>query len=126
MLSKKIETELIRLCGTVDFRSRHSAAIFRGNSLIALGVNRDKTHPLCRSYGKNPEAIYLHAELDAIIHGLNRVGPKALKGATLAACRVTRDGKLANSCPCKGCRKAIETFGLKLIYSNNESWVNEN
>lgn len=124
MISKKIEAELIRLCSTVEFRSRHSAAIFKGNSLLATGVNRDKTHPLCAYYGKNPEAIYLHAELDAIIHGLNRVGAKGIKGATIAACRVTRDGKLANSCPCEGCSKAIKAFGLTAIYSTGEGWKN--
>jgi hypothetical protein len=124
MPSKKIEQELKRLCEAVDFRSRHSAAIFKGNTPLAYGVNRDKTHPLCSYYGKNPEAIYLHAELDAIVKVLNTRGPKALAGATIAVCRVTRDGNFAASKPCEGCERAIKAFGLKVQYTTREGWAN--
>jgi len=123
MISKKIEAELIYRCSQVDFKSRHCAAIFKGNSVTAYGVNRDKTHPLCYYYGKNPEAIYLHAELDAIVKTLNRHGPSRLMGATIAVCRTTKDGKFANSKPCKGCQRAIDAFGLKVVYTTKEGWT---
>ena len=123
MISVKLEQELRRLCETVDFRSRHAAVLFKGNNVLAYGVNRNKTHPLCSYYGKNPEAIYLHAELDAIVKGLNTLGPKALRGATMAVCRTTRDGQLASSRPCEGCQRAIEAFGLKTVFTTKEGWV---
>jgi deoxycytidylate deaminase len=118
-----MELELQRRCAESTFRSRHAAVIYRGKRVLVYGVNRNKTHPYCSYYGKNPEAIYLHAELDAIVKVLNSEGAKTLKGATIAVCRTTRDGRYADSRPCEGCQRAIEAFGLKVEYTTKEGWT---
>lgn len=124
MISKKLEQRLRELCETVQFRSRHSAAVVRSGKVLAYGVNRDKTHTANLDWGKNPDAIYLHAEIDAIVRAINRRGEEVVKGSTLVVCRLTRDGQLSNSCPCDGCKKAIKDLDLTVIHSTLGGWTN--
>jgi len=50
--------------------SRHAAIItYKGNT-ISWGVNRYKTHPIMLQYQRNEQAIFLHAEMDAIVKGM--------------------------------------------------------
>lgn len=96
-------------------KNRHAAAIYISNRLIAVGVNQLKTHPLQKKFGMNDEAIYLHAEVDAIRNALKRVRPLDLQRATLYVAR-SKDGKQKMSKPCSGCQKAIIHFGISHVY----------
>lgn len=115
MLPLKVEEKLRQLCETSALQFRHSAVILRGTKVVAWGVNRNKTHTLQGKYCKNPNAIYLHAEIDVLVKAINLVGPKGLIGATIAVCRTLKDGSFANSCPCEGCRRAIDAFQLNCV-----------
>ena len=49
---------------------RIAAALVEGRSLLGMGVNSYKSHPLQRKYSRNPQAIYMHAEIAAIVAAL--------------------------------------------------------
>lgn len=109
LLIKKAEsTKAIR-------SSRHAAAIVYKGIVLSYGVNSLKTHPIMKLYGRNKDAIYLHAEIDAIVKVINRYGTDILSKSTLHVIRIGRCGQLASSKPCKGCQKAIEAFKIKQV-----------
>lgn len=86
--------------------------------VISIGYNSYvKTHPIQARFSqkaKEPEKIYLHAEIAAII---------AAKGKpihTIKVERYDRQGKPLNSCPCSICQLAIEKAGIKyVLYTTN-------
>lgn len=99
-----------------DFdKNRHAASIYIGNRLVSVGVNQLKTHPLQKKFGMNAEAIYLHAEVDAIRNALKRVSPLDLQNATLYVAK-SKNGTARMSKPCTGCQKAIIHFGIPNIF----------
>ena len=87
-------------------RSRHGAVISKGGSVIAVGYNQRKSHPLTSSYT-------LHAEVAAII---SRRFCDALDGCTIWVYRATKDGKPAMSKPCRNCMRVIHAAGISKIY----------
>lgn len=91
------------------------ALLFRGKTLIRVGINRKKTHPIARRVVKDGfEEFTLHAEMDALI--------ASEPGDTLYVLRVLKDGTtLANAKPCKWCRKVIKDKGIdKVFYTDSE------
>lgn len=77
------------------------------------GNNKYKSHPLMQEFNPdNLEKIYLHAEIDCIIRGINLFGVEWLKECSLYVLRIRKDGKIGNSKPCKGCMRAIEAFDI--------------
>ena len=92
-----------------------AAAIVKKRKVLAFGFNRMKSHPLQKRFGKNPHAIFLHAELDAITNAIRRHGEGALAGSTLYIARVRRDGTAALAKPCTGCEEAIKVFGIERV-----------
>lgn len=102
---------------TVKFQ--HSATIYLGNQIIAIGVNQLKSHPLQARFGKNADSIYLHAEIDAIRNALKVVPMHELHNVTMYVARA--DGKLSK--PCKGCQRAIVHFGITNIHWTGEYGV---
>jgi deoxycytidylate deaminase len=112
--------------------SRIAAAISIRNDIISLGHCQKRTHPFQARYSKNPEAIYLHAETNAISNALNHVHKNDLARATLYIRRVKKLDKDAEDYvdglakPCPGCMRAILTFGLKkVVYSTEDNNVFE-
>lgn len=99
-----------------------AACVVKRNKIISFGHNKKKTHPLQNKFNKHPEAIYLHAEIDAIKNALKRVSANELAGSTLYIVRTKKNGSEGLAKPCKGCMQAIESFGIcEVIYtSNNE------
>ena len=106
--------------------ARIGAIITIKNRVIAYGTNQKKTHPFQALHGKNANAIYLHAEIDAIKNALREIDIDDFRRATLYVARLknsTSDPRspliygLAK--PCKhGCAQAIVKFGLKrAVYS---------
>jgi deoxycytidylate deaminase len=107
--------------------SRIAAAIGIKNDIISLGHCQKRTHPFQARYSKHPEAIYLHAETNAISNALNHISKRELKNATLYIRRVKFLNKddteyVDGNCrPCAGCMRAIIAFGIKkVVYSTEE------
>ena len=88
------------------------ASIEKNGRTISVGYNRRKTHPLAKKFGKNSEAIFLHAEVDAIVKAIQIYGADGLRGSTLRVARVLKDGSAALARPCEGCQRAIVAFEI--------------
>jgi len=107
--------------------SRIAAAVVIKNDIISLGHCQKRTHPFQARFAKNPEAIYLHAETNAISNALNHIPRRDLEKATLYIRRVklpTKDDIAfvdGMAKPCTGCMRAIIAFGIKkVVYSTEE------
>jgi tRNA(Arg) A34 adenosine deaminase TadA len=106
--------------------ARLASAIIYKNQIISYGVNQNKSHPFHSQFSESDDAIYLHAETDAIKNALKRIPESELEKASLYVCRVKYDsngrGKKITwglAKPCIGCQRAIATFGIRnVIYSN--------
>jgi tRNA(Arg) A34 adenosine deaminase TadA len=115
-------------------QARMMAAIVKHNQIISFGVNSSKTDPLAKRFAKNEHAHYPHAELSAIKNAINSQGPKELINATLYVARSkfirlpdkTLKPQWGIACPCKGCKSAIYTFGIKnVFYTTDETGIYE-
>jgi len=86
------------------------------NQVIALGVNKKKTHPFA---GQNNKFAYIHAEIDALLqlrgHDLSR--------ASMYVFRFHKDGTMALAKPCKSCMQAIRESGVKKVFWTTERGV---
>lgn len=113
--TKRLSELLVIAADMSEFKkNRHAAAIYIGNRLISIGVNQLKSHPLQAKFGHNEEAIFLHAEIDAIRNALKRVNSLALQRATLYVAR-SKNGRMRLSKPCSGCQKAIIHFNISNV-----------
>lgn len=102
---------------------QHGAAIVKRNRVLGFGCNRMKTHPMQARFGKNGDAIFLHAEINAIRNSLKSYRIEDLAGSTLVVLRRTSK-KYGMSRPCNGCMKAILEFDIKsVIYSTDTDFV---
>lgn len=79
---------------------------------------------MAAKYGKNPEAIYLHAEVHAIKNALREIKVDDFGKCELYIVRVKKETSFSSkyvwglSKPCSGCERAIAEFGLKrVVYS---------
>lgn len=105
------------------FRARIAAMLVYKREIIAIGKNRQKSHPLAAKYSRHPDAIWIHAELDTIIQAA-RYDAERLKKTTLYVCRakfVTPDRRKmiwGNAKPCSGCAAAIAAYEIpRVVYS---------
>lgn len=95
--------------------ARIAAALTQGNKVIGFGVNQHKSHPLQARFASNPERIYLHAEIAAIINANRRT---SVGGAMLWVVRVNAIGEMCMARPCEGCWKALKAFDINnVVYS---------
>ena len=80
--------------------------------LLSVGRNSyTKTHPLQAQLGRRtgkPDAIYLHAELAALLKAREQVWK-------LVVLRYDKEGKPALAKPCPSCQLAIKQFGVKHV-----------
>lgn len=80
--------------------------------LLSIGHNSYvRTHTLQAHYAKKagrPQAIYVHAELAALMKARQRVHK-------LVVVRYNRDGSPGNAKPCEICQLAINAFKVKEI-----------
>lgn len=80
--------------------------------LLSVGRNSYvRTHPLQAHYGKRsgrPAAIYLHAELAALIKARGQVH-------RLVIMRYHNNGAPALAKPCPACQMAINDFNVKIV-----------
>lgn len=104
---------------------RHVAAVVYKNKIISYGQSQMKSHPFQTKYKKNEEAIYWHAETNAIFNALKTITSAELQKSKLYVCRVkqNREGNFifGLSKPCKGCRACIEDHNIPMTaYSLDE------
>jgi len=101
-------------------RSRHASAVVYRGRVAGFGFNSMKTHPLQARFRKNPHAIFLHSEVDAIKNSLRHISLTELSKSTLYVVRVkthnvTQQIVQGLACPCEGCAKAIVAFDIKRV-----------
>lgn len=90
---------------------RHAAVVVKAGRVLAVGRNRNKTHPDSVLYEEGETILKtIHAELDAISKVKNK---DQLKGATIYVARLGRAGEPGMSCPCKMCQDLISKYGFK-------------
>ena len=101
---------------------RIMAAIYYKNKLISYGCNQMKSHPFQAQFSKNEEAIYWHAETNAVYNALRVCDENDLKRMTLyvARTRHPEDGSRnqwiwGNSRPCEGCMSCLDKYKIKQI-----------
>lgn len=99
----------MKLAETSECRKRHGAIIVRSGSVLGMGVNRQKNNPTIVDADSSPWHCGDHAEIAA----LKRV--KNTKGATLYVARVLASGQPTISKPCKNCKNAIDSAGIKKV-----------
>ena len=92
---------------------RLGAVIVEKNSILSVGNNSYKTHPLM-SY--RTEWPFLHAEQLAII----RRGLDNCEGHDLYVVRILKNLNYAISFPCKVCQQLISDVGIRNIFYINE------
>lgn len=125
-LYQKILDELFTLAQDVEpiKTSRLAACIVHKRSIISYGFNQLKTHPFQAQYTRHENAIYLHAETDAIKNALKRIPSAELSKTMLFVVRAKLEkGKWVYglSKPCEGCMKAVATFDIKdVVYTTDE------
>jgi len=95
---------------------RLAAAILYKNKIVSIGRNQYKTHPIMLRFCKNPEAIYLHAEVDAINRAKKILTVSELSKATLVVIRIKKDGSYAMAKPCEGCQDCINHHNIKKVF----------
>lgn len=80
--------------------------------LLSVGRNSYvKTHPMQARFAKlsgRAAAIYLHAEVNALIKARQRVHK-------LVILRYNKRGKPVIAKPCPACQLAIESFGVRIV-----------
>lgn len=102
--------------------ARIVAAVVLRKKILAFGANQLRTHPFQAQFGKNPDAVYWHAETNAIYHALQSNHLAQLRYADLYVYRAKyadsrKLGFVAgNAKPCSGCLKCIADFGLKRVF----------
>lgn len=130
---RKVKTELLHtLAKTAEANDnsqnvKFASAIVRNNKIVSIGFNRKKSDPLQARFGKNSEAIYLHAEIHAIKNALRELTVEELAKTDIYIARVKRPKKDSNhyvwglAKPCCGCERAIKEFGIRrVIYTTDE------
>ena len=110
------------------YRFHIGCVIAKGRKLISSGCNSlTKTHPLQGYYAAlvgRPEAIYLHAEMAAIVEAKSK--GVDLTGASVYVFRRGLDGDVKMSRPCASCLKALEDFGIcTIVYTSDVGIVKE-
>ena len=93
---------------------RLGAVLVEKNSILSVGNNSYKTHPLMAHRTKWP---FLHAEQHAII----RKGIDNCEGYDLYVVRILKNLEYAISYPCNVCRKLISDVGIRNIFYINEA-----
>lgn len=96
-------------------RYRTGALIVLGNEIISKGTNSVKSHPFAKAFSKHPEAIYLHAEHDAILKASRKLGKRDWHKARLYVARTTKSSVFGLAKPCNGCACAINHFKIGLV-----------
>jgi len=103
-------------------RNTHVSLIIKGNRILSVGVNSERSHPIAKKLKQSKDSDSQCAELNACLKlGLShRDELPDFSGLTIIAVRVLKCGKLGMSKPCIGCQKLIRQCGFKRVYYTNE------
>ena len=112
-----------------EIGARLAACVVHKGKIVSFGLNRLKSHPFQLLYGKNKDALFLHAEVDAIYRATKKLDSAELAKSTLYVARLKRAHSIHKGFvnglarPCVGCARCIATFGLKrVIYTTEQSF----
>jgi deoxycytidylate deaminase len=100
---------------------RLASALVYKNEILSIGTNKNKSHPFQKKYAPNVEAIFLHAETDAIYNAMRRYNTEMLSKSKLYVYRAKwvndqRDHFIQGLAkPCSGCQRAIANFNIKHV-----------
>ena len=97
-------------------KKKHVSLILRKGSVVSIGSNKSKTHPLAKKYGYRYNEV--HSELDALI---KYKGPK--DNLVLVNFRFNRFAKMRMSKPCSLCLPWCTAVFSKIFYSTPEGMV---
>ena len=115
--NRKIFDLLFETAKSSEFEQhRHASAIIYKNNVLAVGINKAKSHPLQKKFSESDDRIQLHSEIDAIVQVINNHGAAILNDCSLYNLRLTRGGNIGISKPCESCQKAINAFGIERVY----------
>jgi len=103
--------------------ARIAAAVVYKNNIVSVGTNQWKTHPFQAQHAHHEEAIYWHAENNAIHNALKRYSPDELSKSSIYVCRIDQRRRPCLAKPCDGCMKAITKFKLKSVVFTTESSI---
>ena len=109
-----------------DIGAQLASCVTYKGKIISFGLNRLKSHPFQKMYGKNKDALFLHAEIDAIYRATKRLSTQELTKSTLYVARVKRASSVHKGFvsglarPCIGCARCIAAFGLKRVVYTTE------
>lgn len=90
---------------------RMAVVIYHKRRFVCFGYNKLVTHPLQAKFCRHEEAIYLHAEIAAIV-----TAKKSVEDMIMYVARVRKDNSPALAKPCVGCQKALAFFKLKDVF----------
>ena len=93
---------------------RLGAVLVHRNSIVSVGMNSYKTHPLMAARTEWP---FLHAEQNAII----RAGLDNCEGLDLYIARVLKNNTLALSKPCAVCTELIKDVGIRNVFYSTDA-----
>lgn len=120
---KILDSVLLLAHDSIKFaRSKVAAAVVKNNKVIAFGFNQNKTHTLQARFSRRYQAIFIHAEIDAIKNALRKISVEDLSRCDIYIARsryMPGDNKemisgLAK--PCLGCQRDIITFGFRNVF----------
>ena len=97
-------------------KAKVAALVAFRNRVITVGHNQAKTHPIAKRFGRNPAACFLHAEVDALYKASRLIDTT---NCELYVARTWKNGSPAMAKPCSGCMKAIDFFGVSMVYYTN-------
>lgn len=90
---------------------RMAAVLYNKRKFVSSGYNKIVTHPLQAKFCRHEKAIYLHAEIAAIV-----AAKKSVENMIMYVARVRRDDTPAIAKPCVGCQKALSFFKVKDVF----------
>ncbi len=83
--------------------------------IVAIGMNRLKSHPLQKRYARNHHSILLHAEIDALRRAVKTHTRAEIAEMSIFVARVNKNGLPCLAKPCKGYEQDLKAFGIKSI-----------
>lgn len=116
-----LKTELLNLAALEAEKSpvkvaTHGALVILRNKIIGRGYN---------NYNSTCKNIFsVHAEIQAINNALSKVSKHKLRDAKLVVVRLTKEGCLTNSFPCRNCQNYINKVGIHSVYYSDQPLVN--
>ena len=93
-----------------------AVTISPNRKILSVSSNRMKTHPLQEQFKPRESAIWLHAEISALVR--NKFSNE---NCELLVARWRRDNKLGYSRPCCGCARAMLDAGISYCYYIDKS-----